>query len=64
MSDLSVPATFLAAALVLAITPGPGLIYVVARTLAGGRAEGVASSAGTAIGGLVHVAAGAIGVSA
>lgn len=32
---------FLAAALLLAIAPGPGLFYVASRTLAGGRAEGV-----------------------
>lgn len=55
---------FLVAALVLAATPGPGIFYVAARTLAGGRAEGVASSFGTGLGGLVHVAAGALGVSA
>jgi threonine/homoserine/homoserine lactone efflux protein len=57
-------ALFLAAALLLAATPGPGIFYVAARTLAGGRAEGVASSFGTGLGGLVHVAAGALGVSA
>jgi len=55
---------FFAAALLIAITPGPGLFYVTARTLAGGRREGIASSCGTAIGGLVHVLAGAFGVSA
>lgn len=48
---------FLIAAIVLAITPGPGLAYVVARTVAGGRSEGMASCLGTAVGGLVHVAA-------
>lgn len=57
-------ALFLAAALVIAITPGPGIFYVAARTLAGGRGEGIASSFGTGLGGLVHVAAGALGVSA
>ena len=55
---------FLAAALVVAITPGPGIFYVAARTLAGGRGEGVASSIGLGLGGLVHVIAGAIGISA
>jgi len=57
-------ALFLSMALVLALTPGPGIFYVAARTLAGGRAEGVASSLGTGLGGLVHVLAGALGVSA
>ncbi len=55
--------TFLLAALVLAFTPGPGMAYVVARTAAGGRAEGLASCIGTAIGGMFHVAAAAFGLS-
>lgn len=54
---------FLLAAVLLAITPGPGLAYVIARTASGGRAEGLASSLGTALGGLVHVAAAALGLS-
>jgi len=57
-------ALFFGAALLLAVTPGPGLAYVVARTAAGGRAEGLASSAGTGLGGLVHVLAAALGLSA
>jgi threonine/homoserine/homoserine lactone efflux protein len=56
-------AFFLAASL-LAITPGPGIAYVVARTVAGGRSEGLASCLGTAVGGMVHVVAAAIGLSA
>src|SRR5262252_8418299 len=55
--------TFLIAAAVLAITPGPGLAYVVARTAAGGRAEGLASCFGTALGGMLHVLAAATGLS-
>ena len=55
---------FMMAALVIAATPGPGIFYVAARTLSGGRDEGIASSLGTAIGGLAHVFAGALGVSA
>ena len=64
MIDPTQFALFLAAACVLAATPGPGIFYVAARTLAGGRAEGLASSFGTGLGGLLHVAAGALGVSA
>ncbi|AWM86950.1 LysE family translocator [Microvirga sp. 17 mud 1-3] len=64
MLDAGQLALFLAAALVIAITPGPGIFYVAARTLAGGRAEGLASTFGTGIGGLFHIAAGALGVSA
>lgn len=64
MTDLMHFTMFFAAALLLSITPGPGIFYVAARTLAGGRAEGIASSVGTGLGGLVHVTAGALGVSA
>ena len=64
MPDLTQFALYFAAALVLAVTPGPGIFYVAARTLAGGRAEGVASSFGTGLGGMVHVVAGSLGVSA
>src|SRR5829696_5094063 len=64
MPDLTQLALFSAAALLLAFTPGPGMFYVAARTLAGGRAEGMASSLGTGLGGTAHVVAGALGVSA
>lgn len=64
MPDPGQLALYFVAALVLAITPGPGIFYVAARTLAGGRAEGVASSFGTGLGGMVHVLAGSLGVSA
>jgi threonine/homoserine/homoserine lactone efflux protein len=64
MPDLTQLALYFAASLVLAVTPGPGIFYVAARTLAGGRAEGVASSFGTGLGGTVHVIAGSLGVSA
>jgi len=55
---------FLLAAVILAVTPGPGIFYVLARTLAGGRREGILSSLGTFVGGLVHVFAAALGISA
>ena len=55
---------FLLAALVIAAVPGPGIFYVATRTLTGGSRAGVASTFGTALGGLVHVVAGGLGVSA
>ena len=55
--------TFLLAAVLLAITPGPGIAYVVARTAAGGRSEGLASCLGTGLGGMLHVLAAAFGLS-
>ena len=64
MPDPTQLALYLAAALVLAVTPGPGIFYVAARALSGGRAEGVTSSLGTGLGGTVHVLGGSLGVSA
>jgi threonine/homoserine/homoserine lactone efflux protein len=64
MPDLTQFALYIAAALLLAVTPGPGIFYVAARALAGGRAEGIASSFGTGLGGMAHVLAGGLGVSA
>ena len=54
---------FLTAAILLAIAPGPGMLYVLARTLAGGRREGLLSAVGTFFGGMVHVFAAAAGIS-
>jgi len=63
MIDWSHFAIFLTAALLLAIAPGPGMLYVLARSLARGRREGLLSSLGTFVGGMVHVIAAAAGVS-
>jgi len=54
---------FLTAAVLLAIAPGPGMLYVLARSLAGGKREGVFSACGTFLGGMVHVVAAALGLS-
>lgn len=64
MTDLPDFLLFLAAATAIAVSPGPGIFYVAARTLTGGRSDGLASSLGTGLGGLIHVVAGAAGVSA
>ena len=55
---------FLSAATILALTPGPGILYVLGRTLHGGRREGTLSALGTFVGGSVHVFAAAFGLSA
>ena len=55
---------FLLAALIIAAIPGPGIFYVAARTLSGGRQAGIASTFGTALGVFVHIVAGGFGVSA
>jgi threonine/homoserine/homoserine lactone efflux protein len=54
---------YLTAALLLAVAPGPGMLYVLARSLAGGKREGVLSALGTFLGGMVHVFAAALGIS-
>jgi len=64
MLDLPTFSVFLTAALTLAVIPGPGMFYVLTRTLRGGRREGVLSTAGTGVAGLVHTFAAALGVSA
>lgn len=55
---------FFGAALLLAASPGPGMLYVLARTVSGGRREGLESALGTLIGGMCHVVAAAFGISA
>jgi threonine/homoserine/homoserine lactone efflux protein len=64
MLDTHLLALFLAAATLLAVTPGPGIFYVLARTLAGGRREGTLSAVGTFAGGSIHVVAAGFGLSA
>ncbi len=55
---------FLSAAVLLALTPGPGMLYVLGRTLHGGRREGIESALGTLVGGSAHIVAAAFGLSA
>ena len=55
---------FAAACVALAITPGPNLVYLVARTVAQGRRAGLVSLAGTTTGFVGHVLAAAFGLSA
>ena len=60
--DLLLP--FLAATVVFALIPGPALLYTAAQTLAHGRRGGFMAALGLQIGGLFHVAAAALGLSA
>jgi threonine/homoserine/homoserine lactone efflux protein len=54
---------FVAAALAVLLIPGPGVRYVVARSLGQGRKAGVVSVLGLSIGALVHVGAAVAGLS-
>ena len=64
MIDPTTFGIFFAAALTLAVIPGPGMLYVLARTVRGGRREGILSALGTGVAGLLHTLAAALGVSA
>jgi threonine/homoserine/homoserine lactone efflux protein len=64
MPDASTYALFVAAALVLLLVPGPAVIYVVARSLEGGRLTGLVSVLGVELGTLLHVVFAAAGLSA
>jgi threonine/homoserine/homoserine lactone efflux protein len=57
-------AGFALASLVLAATPGPGVLYIVTRTLAQGRRAGLASVAGVALGNLGNAMAASLGLAA
>jgi threonine/homoserine/homoserine lactone efflux protein len=62
--DVAHLTAFAIAALTIAVIPGPAMLYVLARTLGGGRQVGLRSSVGTGIGGLAHVGLAAVGLSA
>ncbi len=64
MPEISHLWLFVLAGLTLNLTPGPDMLYVMARSVGQGRAAGVASALGIAGGGLVHTLAGAVGLSA
>ena len=55
---------FIASAFVLAVTPGPAVLYVVTRSVDQGRRAGLVSVLGIEVGNLFHVVAAALGVSA
>jgi threonine/homoserine/homoserine lactone efflux protein len=61
--DPSTLAVFAAAALALAVVPGPAVLYIVARSVDQGRFAGLVSALGIGVGSLVHVTAATIGLS-
>lgn len=64
MPDLPTLLTFALAALALLVIPGPSVLYIVARSMQQGPKLGLISALGVQTGGLVHVLAATIGVSA
>lgn len=55
---------FLLASLVLGVTPGPGVLYIVTRSLVQGRRSGLVSVAGVALGNLGNALAASVGLAA
>lgn len=64
MLDISTLSLFVGAALLLLLTPGPAVIYIVTRSIDQGRTAGIVSALGISVGTLVHVVAAALGLSA
>jgi threonine/homoserine/homoserine lactone efflux protein len=55
---------FVAASLALTLTPGPAVLFIVARSAAAGRRAGLLSVAGVGLGNAVHAVATALGLAA
>lgn len=55
---------FIVASLIVLLIPGPGVLYVIARSLTQGQKAGLLSVLGLSVGALVHVAAATLGLSA
>ena len=64
LPDTPLLLAFIGASLVLALTPGPAVVYIVARTLSQGRACGLASVLGVALGNLANAVGAALGLAA
>jgi len=64
MISTSALVLFAGAALLMALTPGPNMIYLVSRALCQGRAAGVVSWAGVVLGFTVHMLCAAVGLTA
>lgn len=64
MPDSGTFTFFVIAALVLLVTPGPAVLFIVARSLEHGWRAGVVSAIGLSAGGVLHVVAAVIGLSA
>jgi threonine/homoserine/homoserine lactone efflux protein len=64
MPDLTLWGLFVVASVVLLLTPGPAVLFIVARSVEQGRAAGLVSVLGIHLGTIVHIAAAAVGLSA
>ena len=64
ISDVPLMLAFLGASLVLAVTPGPGVLYIIARSITQGRRFGLASVGGVAAGNWCNAIGASIGLAA
>jgi threonine/homoserine/homoserine lactone efflux protein len=64
LPSASLLSAFLVASFILAVTPGPGVVYIVTRSIAQGRRHGLASVAGVALGNLGNAIGASLGLAA
>jgi threonine/homoserine/homoserine lactone efflux protein len=64
MPDPTLWGLFVVASVVLLLTPGPAVLFIVARSVEQGRTAGLVSVLGIHLGTIVHITAAAIGLSA
>jgi threonine/homoserine/homoserine lactone efflux protein len=64
LPPLPLLSAFFVASLVLAVTPGPGVFYIVTRSVAEGRTAGLASVIGVALGNLGSAIGASVGLAA
>ena len=55
---------FVLAAFALVLAPGPDMLYMLGRCVAQGRRAGILSALGFGLGGVVHITAAVLGLSA
>jgi len=63
MPEVKSLSIFITAAIIMLITPGPAVLYIVARSIEQGKLAGLISTLGVALGGLCHVLFAAFGLS-
>jgi threonine/homoserine/homoserine lactone efflux protein len=64
MVDLTKLPLFITAALILLLTPGPAVLYIIARSVDQGRLAGLISVLSIEVGNFIHVLAATLGLSA
>lgn len=64
MIPIEILLTFTAAALLMSLSPGPSMLYIIARAIAQGAKGGIVAAIGLAVGGMFHVFATVLGLSA